>query len=190
MTNKSENNLRIVFLDIDGVLNSESHAYCFGWGSPPKPRHLKCKTVEQQHDEYVKRAKLNPSSVILLNELCRWKQVKVVITSTWRLGDQGHIGNDVSYWNTLFKRILTSYSKKCNIDVIDITPDYPELNRGAEIEDWLDQHPEVNGYVIIDDIDDGLSDLDPWRFHKIDDNCGFTLDDFHSCVIKISKDLK
>lgn len=50
-------------------------------------------------------------------------------------------------------------------EVIDITPycariqvdeSYESVERGYEIEEWLNKHPEVENYVILDDDDDML----------------------------------
>ena len=52
--------------------------------------------------------------------------------------------------------------REAGIAFVDITPSMPKLGgaeaceRGYEIQDWLDRHPEVQKYAIIDDDNDML----------------------------------
>lgn len=41
-------------------------------------------------------------------------------------------------------------------EFIDITPSTIQRHRGTEIQMWLDAHPEVDNYVILDDDTDML----------------------------------
>ena len=42
--------------------------------------------------------------------------------------------------------------KKCKLTILDDTPDSGLIfGRGQEIRTWLDNHPEVTDYVILDD---------------------------------------
>ncbi len=79
---------------------------------------------------------------------------KIVISSSWR-----HSGLKImqEMW---IKRGLVG-------EVIDITPSHSDKSRdhlpfkeraerGGEIKEWLDAHPEVTNYVILDDDDDVL----------------------------------
>lgn len=42
-----------------------------------------------------------------------------------------------------------------------ITPWSKDRHRGSEIKEWLDAHPEVTNYVIIDDDNDMLDEQEP-----------------------------
>ena len=75
--------MKIIFLDIDGVLNSETWARLMKFGCTPKVNQFKFKNDKGK--EYAKLARLDPSSVNLLNDLCKMTKAKVVISSTWRL---------------------------------------------------------------------------------------------------------
>ena len=42
----------------------------------------------------------------------------------------------------------------CSVDVLGATPDLPfPMSRGEEIQCWLNAHPGVEHYVILDDFD-------------------------------------
>lgn len=74
--------------------------------------------------------------------------VKIVLSSTWRLHPE--------MWFAL---------NEAGISWIDVTPG-PHRYRGDDIKQWLDAHPEVTAYAILDDSTDML----PSQF----DRCVFT----------------
>ena len=128
--NKMEK-IKIIFLDIDGVLNVYSH----------------------DHDEF--GSQFMPQFVNNLKRVVEETGAKIVISSTWRYGGLQRMKD---LWE---KRNLPG-------EVIDITPDCNDLfnegsfvfldqiERGHEVEYWLDEHPEVEKYVIFDDDNDFL----------------------------------
>jgi hypothetical protein len=140
--------MRVIFLDFDGVLNSEaSFRY--------ETRLRKAGKAKGPVNETLCNVCTSNLQVIL----DRFPEVKIVISSTWR---------------ELFElEWLKEHLKKYRVDgdrVIDKTPSLyqPSTNpysvaqertpRGNEIKDWLDRHPEVTGYVILDDNSDMLPD--------------------------------
>lgn len=125
---------KIIFLDVDGVLNSEKsivETYMFR-----KENNLpKGATDEVFPDEYL----LN------LKDLIDKTGAFIVISSTWRR----HYPNDRK-WNKLIANL-----KKYNLDtkIIDSTPILYK-QRGEEIREWLSKNPDVTNFVIIDDDSD------------------------------------
>jgi hypothetical protein len=123
--------IKVIFLDIDGVLNVYSH----------------------DHDEF--GSQFMPQFVNNLKRVIEETGAKIVISSTWRYGGLQRMKD---LWE---KRNLPG-------EVIDITPDCNDLfnegsfkwldqiERGHEVEYWLDEHPEVEKYVIFDDDNDFL----------------------------------
>lgn len=146
----------VIFLDIDGVLNSEAHLRSLdeqhrqlGHASPTRPKHettCECYRLECQIDR---------AAVARLNRLVAETGAKIVVSSSWRkLLDPPEL-----------HRVLTSHGLVA--EIIGETPDGhkdPEmlttfghierLYRGHEIDLWLRQHPEVERFVILDDCSD------------------------------------
>jgi hypothetical protein len=151
--------MKIIFLDIDGVLNHEAF---YG----------------QRHDNLKKGIKIkhpyseiDPACVEKLNVLCGETGAKVVISSTWR-----HSGLDYC------RDVLEFHGFKG--EIIDITPSSPTRFRGLEILDWIKTNKELIGepyynfteYVILDDDSDMLY----WQkdnFLLIDRFVGLTMGD-------------
>jgi hypothetical protein len=176
---------KVIFLDIDGVLNSEKWALTYKYGGVSLPEH------KGNVERYIKDARLDPSAVNLLNELCKETKAKIVISSSWRLDE---IGKTVEYWNVLFKGILGKIGKECFIDVIAITPTQRERlsdSRWIEIEMWLKENP-VDGFCILDDSYATMSQLDWSKEHYVQTNNldGFTIDDFRECRSILLKELR
>lgn len=129
--------MKVIFLDIDGVLNSEEF--------------FTIRTQNCRYDEYRKagydtkmsRALCNLDGLPIanLNFLISQTGAKIVVSSTWRSEDP--------WLQEVFSVVgIPSY--------IDITPYTSTRHRGTEIQQWLDKHPEVENYVILDDDNDML----------------------------------
>ena len=129
---------KIIFLDIDGVLNHEKFYKEF---------------TEEGHDDMKEffMNQIDPNSVKNLNILCDETGAKIVISSTWR-----HSGIEYCV------DILT----KCGLtgEIIDITPTLrDDCLRGNEILKWIKDNELLVGpyyqfteYVILDDDSDML----------------------------------
>ena len=126
--------MQVIFLDVDGVLNSESwyrrRAGLSDDDAVPVPLVLPVRT-RSRDDE------IDPDAVQRLNRLTDLTGAALVLSSTWRMA-----GTD---WLTLF---LHRHGVRGNI--VGATPVLPGP-RGDEIEAWLSGHPEVTGFVILDD---------------------------------------
>ncbi len=113
--------MKVIFLDIDGVLN----IYC------------------QDRDKF--GCTFHDHLVDNLESIIEKTGAKIVISSSWRLDGKDAM---MEMWK----------SRNLPGEVIDITPNLSYgagLNtgtpRGKEIQEWLDNHPDVTNYVIIDD---------------------------------------
>ena len=139
--------MKLVFLDVDGVLNST--AYLLG---PPRKPTL--------HEEGISR-----SMVEHLNLLLRATGAKVVISSTWRC------------YVPLPKLVEMLERRGFQGEVIGQTPDMPGMDRGVEIEAWLeayDENPEgedIEAFVIIDD----NADMEPHMARLVQTDAAFGL---------------
>jgi hypothetical protein len=140
--------MRVVFLDIDGVLNNPG-TYCSGapW--------------RREEGERL-RVPIEPECMDRLNRLVAENDAKVVISSSWRL---------FAKWEELGPA-LERYGLVG--EVIGETPDlvndaewlrawreregapfhYERMQRGWEIREYLIRNPEVDSFVILDDCSD------------------------------------
>lgn len=119
--------MKILFLDIDGVCNSRAYLY-----------RLRAKN---------KKATLwygiDPEAAKLVRRIVKETGCKVVLSSTWRMYADGRaqVKREVCYFVDCTKD-LQAGSKRGFVD------------RGLEVEEWLDRHKSVRQYAILDDDSD------------------------------------
>jgi hypothetical protein len=136
--------MKIIFCDIDGVLNSE------------KSFERRSKLVKERLLDSNRLDWPTLPMVDYFNYIIESTGTKIVISSSWR------------HYHPLFEDNKEDTSKKFKIsianifkeqgvlgEIIDKTPTVKlSGNRGLEIKAWLDDHPEVTKFVIIDDNSD------------------------------------
>lgn len=147
--------MKVIFLDFDGVINS--HQSCTFWHNKRDQQKWENEMYSSWQGtlfEYLAH-EFCPIALSNVEELFRRvPDLKIVVSSTWRLGET----------TETLKKILAP-AKLVADAVIDVTPAFRwvkhkqelgESTRGHEIEDWLERHPEVTHYAIIDDDSDML----------------------------------
>ena len=136
---------KIIFLDIDGVLNGYNFWSSLGW-------KLACLS----HNEYIKDwyrnisdvSGIHESKVKRLAKIIKKTDAKVVMSSTWR----GMFWKVPYNEKTYNQKKLVDLLNKYNIEVIDITPKSSDGRRDKEILAWLSKHEdEVENFAILDD---------------------------------------
>ena len=142
--------MNIVFLDYDGVVNTLMFD---GENKKPYfnfPRHNKVNNFQ---------------AVCWLNELCKKYNAKIVVTSTWRTSDN-------------YKECLYNGGLDKSIEILGRTKKLGTA-RGIEIQEWLDEHEELNieKFVIFDD-DADMAHLEPYLV-KTDTYIGITYHSFN-----------
>jgi hypothetical protein len=137
---------KIVFLDIDGVLNGDSpmHRFIFIHICEKNTFFLK---LWHKWDIYGVRT----LKVFLLWILLKLTNAKVVLSSSWRR-------NYFSSNNTNRVKCLKKNFKFFGIKVVGATPTINSSERGMEILSWLSEHPEVKSFVVLDDEDFDLKE--------------------------------
>jgi hypothetical protein len=123
--------MKVIFLDIDGVLN----------------------VIPQEHDKW--GAHFHKHFVDNLKRIIDVTGAKIVITSTWRMGNG--LPGMIEMWK---ERELPG-------EVVGVTPNFmwktgSTLQRGKEIDAYLEENPEITNYVIIDDD----SDMEPHQLEN------------------------
>lgn len=145
----------IVFLDIDGVLNSTDfmRATHKGYGKPPTrwERQLITKALDHWDAPYMELPKarrmiqndirqLDKAAIERLNEIIRQTGAKIVVSSTWRMW----------YRAPGLQLLLSSFG--LHGDVIDRTVLSPSRYRAHEIQAWLNETKlKIESFVAIDD---------------------------------------
>lgn len=120
--------MKILFLDIDGVMNYHKLLLAEGIDAISEP------------------------ALDLLKMIVFATDAKIVLSSTWRLWEDARA--------TVRKRLGTR-----GMDFIDVTKELRiKFSRSApradEIKEWLERHPEVTNFAILDDDPDaGLEEL-------------------------------
>lgn len=130
--------MKIIFLDIDGVLNSvqSAHMYHRMWIQKDKPFGRR----KMREDEFCPIACSN--LLCILDEV---PDAKIVVSSSWR------IGNTLEELQAILENIGVPKDR-----VIDKTPVMRQCGRGIEIQQWLTDfaHKEHLEFVILDDDSD------------------------------------
>ena len=153
--------MKVIFLDLDGVLNSERS---FLAAAPIDP-------MEPSYHEYLTQRTIDPVAVGLLNRLALQLDARIVISSTHRK----HFERSA---DPLAE--MQAYFGQLGVDAARIIGATPSLHkeRGHEIQHWLDRQPWVTDYVILDDSTDMLlSQLD--HFVRVDGLVGLTAANYY-----------
>lgn len=124
--------MKVIFLDIDGVLNS--------------------KIFDKEKDSF---DIMDPTRLVLLKKIVDETGAEIVLTSSWRHGwaiQECDCQSDaaIKIWNEF---------ANANIFIMDKTTE-EYYSRTEQIKEWLSKNPEVESYVILDDIQFGWEELE------------------------------
>ena len=138
--------MKIIFLDIDGVLNTKDYR-------------------ENPEVDYFEQP-ISELHMCLLEYLVKTTGAKIVLSSTWReYWEKGEEQTDRfgDYINKLFD--------KYGLEIYDKTPELRD--RSDEIDAWKNLHQgEVESYVILDDFDFDWSEENEKYLVKTSDEAG------------------
>ncbi len=128
--------MKIIFLDIDGVLNSDMYL--------------------ASHPDTSDNDRIDLSRVKLLADLVKATDAKIVLTSTWRVD-----WNIIPLLCGDFGKYLNECFAAYDLSILDKTPVISLLSgRRKEILTWLSRHrSEVESFVILDDMNYGWDKL-------------------------------
>lgn len=146
--------MKVLFLDIDGVLNSENWfdyvQYCIN-----NDMYNRVLNFVEINDERIKRKlnMINDRAIVNLNRIVEETGCKVVLSSSWRSSRESD--------NALTEYILKL--KGFKYELYGVTPRIWAkefgTQRGEEIKVWMDKESEKNeieSFVILDDDSDML----------------------------------
>jgi hypothetical protein len=133
-------NINIIFLDIDGVLNTG--------------RYIEFQYIENNYKApIIKNLKFDPICMENLKELITETNSYIVISSTWRIHKKEFDNGEVvdRHWNTLIRN-FNEY--ELHNKIIGVTPILNDI-RCNEIKKWLydyyKEHKKDINFIIIDD---------------------------------------
>lgn len=148
--------MKVIFLDFDGVITSPDSKW-----------------------------KIDMHKIKIINDICDKTGAKIVVSSTWRMG----YCDDVSVFHEHLKQYFIKHNyldkfkdtfDKFISNIIGMTECIDGL-RGNEIKSYMNEHPEVENYVIIDD-DSDMCDDQLCNFVQTDTWDGITERDAKLCV--------
>ena len=124
--------MKIIFLDIDGVLNSDKYDES---------------RIDKNNDNSI-----DLSRVELLASLVKSTDAKIVLTSSWRVE-----WNKISALCGNYGKYINECFSKYGISVLDKTPFISYVgSRSKEVLSWIVNHrSDVESFVILDDMDYG-----------------------------------
>lgn len=145
---------RIIFLDVDGVLNSFRSAEAFGG------------TLHRW----------DPVAIGLIARLAETAGAEVVVSSTWREMEPF----PEAFRHMLSRSAGEGMARR--IPIVDRTPVLDVFHRGREIDAWLREHgAELGAYVIIDD-DERMLPYQRPHLVLTDPLVGFGIQDFQRAL--------
>ena len=156
--------VRVIFLDIDGVLNSNF------WN-------------ENHQAEISEGALIDIEKVRLLSKLVKNTDAKIILHSGWKFWFDSSLHplrKEAEHLKMLFEQE--------SLMIVDVTPDYSteeikkskkfSLVKASEILAWLDEHKEVDKWIVIDDLDLHNSEIEAHQI-KTDPHIGLAKEDVH-----------
>ena len=145
----------LIFLDIDGVLNG--HDWC----------------------EEAKSCLFRAECISNFNQIITKCEPVVVLSSAWRYM---LLGTEPATTLTGFEYMLRTHGVSDKLRLVGHTLSDEEIAiRGDQISAWLKEHTVTVPYVVIDDLDLGISKADH-PFVQTDGKVGLTVNDVQSVV--------
>lgn len=169
--------MKVLFLDIDGVLNSDSWYHYVKAVSSTNNTYKICDIDETDPDIIYMQRQLDDRSCMCLLDIIKNTDCKVVLSSSWK----SHIPNEN-------KRLAREISKKMGniaFDFLDITPITLHRHRGNEICEWLHNSSakyDIERFCILDDDDFDIQPELNDNFVHVDRNFGLTYIDVNKAI--------
>ena len=88
---------------------------------------------------------IDPTRMVLLRRIVGATGAKIILSTSWR----EHWAKTLSECDSIGVLINDIFSKY-GLQILDKTPEL-HARRETEIKSWLDKHPEVKSFVVLDD---------------------------------------
>lgn len=124
---------KIILLDVDGVLNSDEYADYM---------------LSEENVDIFKEDMLDPRAIVNLRKIVESTNAVIVLSSSWR-------------WEKESRDAVHRQLKEKGIDFVDTTTLQTDitLSRGKEIVKYLEEHPNIENFVILDDDEISIPEL-------------------------------
>lgn len=164
--------MKIVFLDIDGVLN-----YTNWYVDDRNPGNIN----GQEGD-------IDPLCVDRVLNIVRETGAKVVITSDWRFswgGTLNRLENAGLPRDVIIDKTPVAWGRDMTLKKYMLDDIEDIYSRGNEINLWLKEHPDCTNYVILDDRVDFTEEQQPHFIH-VNPMIGLTDDDVDIAIMTLN----
>lgn len=184
--------MKVIFLDIDGVLNSNP------WNSNPGNYDSQNSNLwAPGFPDCAHQAKTGGDSLLdvekirLLGVLVRETNAKIILHSGWRFWFDAGL-------NPLRKEAenLRDLLEQEGLQIDGITPDYTteeirksrkfSLVKASEILGWVREHKEIESWIVIDDLDLHHPEIEA-RQLRTDPAAGLTIEDVYRAEAMLQK---
>lgn len=120
--------------------------------------------------------RLDDEKMSLVKEICDKTGAKIVISSSWRIKDV-----ETTLKHAFGKDYDDSHYLLNSSMVVGITERPAHTFRGTDIQKYLDTHPEIKNYVILDD-DTDMLDSQKEHFINTDTYLGISKEDVKQAI--------
>lgn len=170
--------MNVVFLDFDGVINT--------------PIGYDVNGSYRDSFNYPSDGRVNNyNAICLLNKLCREQDLAVVVSSkgSWRYTFKKDENGEYTIRN--YRRILYDSGLDDHTYIYGHTP-ATDFSKDMEIKIFLEKHPEIEKFIILDDCEDEISDDLKAYLVLCDTAEGFTEEKYKEAVriLKEQKEIK
>lgn len=96
--------------------------------------------LEEDNVDIFENDMLDPRAIVQLKKIVETAKASIVLSSSWR-------------WEKPLRDKVHYQLRKKGIDFVDTTTLQTDvtLSRGTEIDKYLEDHPEIENFVILDD---------------------------------------
>lgn len=151
--------MKVLFLDIDGVLNNDE-------------------TTDKTPSGFTG---VDMILVQRLQHLIEATSAKIVLSSTWK--EEWNKDKHLCHPDGQY---LSEKLKDCGLIIEDKISDGVLSHRGLQIKEYLDKHKHITSYAIVDDFNFDFADVSDLKRHFIQTNKSIGLtDEDVNCLISI-----
>lgn len=167
--------MKVLFLDIDGVLNSDAWYHFARTACRNYQRHKVYIGNPVDDDIQYIHGNIDDRAVLNLLDIIKQTGCEVVLSSSWR--------SNKRHENQRIADVITA--KGCPLKFLDVTPRTLDRHRGFEIIQWLKENEDkylIESFCILDDDEHDIPEELRPNFIRVDRNFGLTYIDVANAI--------